>query len=118
MSRFPRTTHWSRQSEKGRGDAIMIAAIVMVACVHAPAAPRPSSRVSYWEALADLLPTDAIAAAHTESETKFAEALKSLMGGDLEKAELGFGELRRTATDSIIRMGSRVIYTATLQYQE
>jgi len=33
-------------------------------------------------------------------------------------AEKRFGELRRTATDSIIRAGSRVIYTATLQYQE
>jgi len=68
--------------------------------------------------LAELLPVEAVAAAHTESERKFAEALGSLMAGDLEKSERGFAELRRTATDSILRVGSRVIYTATLQYQE
>ncbi len=90
----------------------------MAACVHAPVTPRPVGRVSYWEALAELLPVDAAAVARTESEKKFAEALNSLMAGDLVKAEQGFGELRRTATDSIIRAGSRVIYTATLQYQE
>ena len=40
------------------------------------------------------------------------------MAGDLETAEQGFAALRTTAPDSIIRAGSRVIYTATLQYQE
>jgi hypothetical protein len=68
--------------------------------------------------MALLQPADAIAIAHTESETKFAEGLRSLMAGDFEKAEQGFGQLRRTATDSIIRAASRVIYTAALQYQE
>jgi hypothetical protein len=68
--------------------------------------------------LAELTPADAITAARTPSEKEFAEALGNLMSGDLGKAEQRFGELRRTATDSIIRAGSRVIYTATLQYQE
>ncbi|MEP6858006.1 MAG: aspartyl protease family protein [Gemmatimonadales bacterium] len=68
--------------------------------------------------MAELHPFEAVAAARTESERDFAEALGSLMAGDLDKAEHGFGELRRTATDSILRAGSRVIYTATLQYQE
>jgi len=40
------------------------------------------------------------------------------MAGDVGKAEQQFAELRLTATDSVIRAGSRVIYTATLQYQE
>ena len=40
------------------------------------------------------------------------------MAGDFETAEVNFGQLRRTATDSIIRAGSKVIYTAVLQYQE
>jgi predicted aspartyl protease len=79
---------------------------------------RPTRRISYWEALAELYPVEAIGAAHTESERKFAQALASLMDGDLEKAEQGFADLRTSATDSIIRAGSRVIYTATLQYQE
>jgi hypothetical protein len=96
----------------------MIPAVVMVACVHAPAPLRPASRISYWEALAELRPAEAAEVARTESEKKFAQALESLMAGDLDKSERGFGELRKTATDSIIRAGSRVIYTATLQYQE
>ena len=95
----------------------MLAALVVAGCVHTPTV-RPARRVSYWEALADLHPVAAIAAARTESEKKFAEALLSLMTGDFEKAEQEFALLRGTATDSVIRAGSRVIYTATLQYQE
>ncbi len=92
--------------------------VVIGACVHSPGVVRPTRHISYWEALAELYPAEAVAAAHTESEKKFAEALTNLMAGDLEKAEEGFAALRTTATDSIIRAGSRVIYTATLQYQE
>lgn len=74
--------------------------------------------MSYWEALAELHPADAVLAARTESEKEFAEALDNLMSGDIETAELRLGTLRQTANDSIIRAGSRVVYTATLQYQE
>ena len=87
-------------------------------CVHSSGTIRQERRVSYWEALSELHPADAIASARTPSEKEFAEALGNLMSGDLEKAEQRFGTLRRSATDSIIRSGSRVIYTATLQYQE
>jgi Predicted aspartyl protease len=91
--------------------------IGLAACVHS-ASIRQERRVSYWEALAELYPKDAIASARTPSEKEFAEALGNLMSGELELAEQRFGVLRSTATDSIIRAGSRVIYTATLQYQE
>jgi len=74
--------------------------------------------MSYWEALAELHPADAVLAARTESEKEFAEALDNLMSGDIEMAERRLGVLRQTANDSIIRAGSRVVYTATLQYQE
>lgn len=74
--------------------------------------------MSYWEALAELHPADAVLAARTPSEKEFAEALGSLMSGDIENAEQRFSKLRQTATDSVIRAGSRVVYTATLQYQE
>jgi hypothetical protein len=87
-------------------------------CIHGPGTLRQERRVSYWEALALLHPADAIASARTPSEKEFAEALGNLMSGDLETAEQRFGTLRLSATDSIIRAGSRVIYTATLQYQE
>jgi hypothetical protein len=90
----------------------------MLGCVHSSSSLREQRRISYWEALAELVPADAIIAARTPSEKEFAEALGNLMAGDLGRAEQRFGELRRTANDSIIRAGSRVIYTATLQYQE
>jgi predicted aspartyl protease len=93
-------------------------AIGLAGCLHSSRALRQERRVSYWEALAELHPEEAIASARTPSEKEFAEALGNLMSGDLETAEQRFGKLRGTATDSIIRAGSRVIYTATLQYQE
>jgi clan AA aspartic protease (TIGR02281 family) len=74
--------------------------------------------MSYWEALSELHPADAVFSARTQTEKDFAEALGSLMSGDIEGAEKRFSQLRQTAGDSIIRAGSRVVYTATLQYQE
>jgi predicted aspartyl protease len=107
---------WDRRHLLARGLCVAVAAAI--GCVHAPGSPRLARRLNYWEALAQLHPAEAIAVAHNKSEKEFAESLRDLMVGDLEKAEVGFGELRRTATDSTIRAGSRVIYTATLQYQE
>lgn len=117
MNRLSRSTHWSRHYAGRRVPAITMAALLVAGCVSTPSV-RPTRHVSYWEALAELHAVAAIAAARTESEKTFAEALLSLMSGDLEKAERGFDRLRGTATDSVIRAGSRVIYTATLQYQE
>jgi predicted aspartyl protease len=94
-----------------------LAVITISACVHSPGA-LPPRHLNYWEALADLHPDEAIEAARTPSEKAFAQSLKSLMDGDIDTAEKGFGQLRRAATDSVIRAGSKVIYTATLQYQE
>jgi hypothetical protein len=96
----------------------VLLAVGMLGCIHSSTSLREQRRISYWEALAELVPADAILAARTPSEKEFAEALGNLMSGDLAKAEQRFGELRRSANDSIIRAGSRVIYTATLQYQE
>lgn len=92
--------------------------LAVFACVHNPAAARLPRHMSYWEALAELYPADAVLAARTESEKEFAEALDNLMSGDIETAERRLSTLRQTANDSIIRAGSRVVYTATLQYQE
>jgi Aspartyl protease len=97
---------------------ILLLAIGVAGCFHSSRALRQERRISYWEALADLHPAEAVTSARTPSEKEFAEALGNLMSGDLEMAEQRFGKLRGTATDSIIRAGSRVIYTATLQYQE
>ena len=91
--------------------------IVIAGCFH-NAPVRPPRQTSYWEALADLHPAEAVTAAHNPSETEFAEALGDLLSGEIEKAEERFSKLRTTSSDSIIRAGSRVVYTATLQYQE
>ena len=96
----------------------LLAAITVSACFQSPGALHPARHINYWEALADLHPDEAVEAAGTPSEKAFAQSLRSLMEGDLDSAEKGFGQLRRTASDSVIRTGSRVIYTATLQYQE
>jgi hypothetical protein len=98
--------------------ALVGVAIVLAGCAHSSSALHARRHVSYWEALAELHPADAVVSARTESEKEFAEALGSLMNGEMEKAESRFGQLRSAATDTIIRTGSRVIYTATLQYQE
>ncbi|GAC1410136.1 MAG: hypothetical protein NVSMB53_03640 [Gemmatimonadaceae bacterium] len=101
-----------------KGSRTALLTIGIAACVHSSRALRQERPISYWEALAELHPVEAVATARTESEKEFAEALGNLMSGDLGRAEQRFGKLRSTATDSIIRAGSRVIYTATLQYQE
>ena len=97
--------------------AIALAVVVLSGCAHS-ASVRVRRPLNYWESLADLHPAEAKAAARTASEREFAEALEDLMHGDLVKAEERFGKLRTTSTDSVIRSGSRVVYTATLQYQE
>jgi predicted aspartyl protease len=118
MIRLSTVTHRSGQSAQLRLYAVVMAIVFVAGCVRSPSSVRPTRRISYWEALADLYPAEAVAAAQTDSERRFAEALASLMEGDFEKAEQRFAQLRLTATDSVIRAGSRVIYTATLQYQE
>jgi len=92
--------------------------MALASCIHNTRPARATHRTNYWEALAELHPADAVLVAQTPSETEFAEALGDLMAGAIEKAEDRFAKLRYSANDSVIRAGSRVVYTATLQYQE
>lgn len=96
----------------------LLAVFFAAGCASAPPPVRPLPDVDYWEALARLESDRAIASARTAAERSFAESLKSLMLGDVATAEKGFDVLRRTAVDSVIRSGSRVMHIATLQYQE
>lgn len=64
----------------------VLAAIALSACFHS-AVVRPSHRMNYWEALAELHPGEAAEAARTDSERAFAESLRDLMRGDIERAE-------------------------------
>jgi hypothetical protein len=98
--------------------AIASVAIGVAACFHSSPNLRPNRHANYWEALAELHPVEALESARTPSEKDFAQALQNLMDGDIDRAEADFGRLRTSASDTIIRAGSRVIYTATLQYQE
>jgi len=66
---------------------IVAQCLVTPGCVHHPAIARPTGHMSYWEALAELHPADAVSAARTDSEKEFAEALGNLMSGDIETAE-------------------------------
>jgi predicted aspartyl protease len=117
------TTFARRQLRTGRASrtrllVLFISAGVLQGCFHSAASVRAARRINYWEALAELHAADAASVARSPSEKEFAQALGSLLDGDIDAAEKAFGHLRRTANDSIIRTGSRVIYTATLQYQE
>jgi len=96
----------------------LLTLLCLVACTSIPRSEPHAGDINYWEALARLESERAIAVARTETERAFAEALHSLMLGDVEKAEREFDSLRRSATDSVLRSGSRVMHIATLQYQE
>jgi hypothetical protein len=59
------------------------------------------------------------AAVHPTSadEKRFAEALRTMMSGDADEAELVLDSLARHASDSIVRSASHILLTAALQYQ-
>jgi len=97
---------------------VLLVLLAVAACASAPRPERAISASSYWDALAGLRVDEALAVAQTPTEKRFAESLKNLMVGDLPAAERAFDALRESATDSLIRSGSRVMYIATLQYQE
>ncbi len=96
----------------------LLALLVLAACSSAPRNERSAPPLSYWEALARLDSKRAIATGRTRAERHFAESLDKMMVGDIARAQIGFDFLRRFATDSVLRSGSRVLYIATLQYQE
>jgi predicted aspartyl protease len=98
--------------------AKVLLALLVTACASAPRPDRANAPIKYWEALAGLDADGALAAARTPAEKQFAVSVRNLMSGELAAAERGFDLLRRSATDSLIRSGSRVMHVATLQYQE
>jgi len=96
----------------------LLALLMVLACTSLPRTEPRGTDINYWEALARLESAKAIDVSRTQTERDFAQALHSLMLGDVGKAELGFDLLRRSAADSVLRSGSRVMHIATLQYQE
>src|SRR5687767_15358877 len=96
----------------------LLALLTVLACTSLPRTEPRGADINYWEALARLESAKAIDVARTQTERDFARALHSLMLGEVENAERAFDSLRRSATDSVLRSGSRVMHIATLQYQE
>ena len=96
----------------------LLALLTFVACTSVPRSERALAHSNYWDALAALDSDAALVSARTPAERAFAEALKSLMVGDMERAENGFSLLRQLGSDSVMRSAARVMYVAALQYQE
>ena len=90
----------------------------LTACASAPLERRPSARVTYWESIAALEADQAVAFAGSPEQRAFATALRSMMAGRIGEAEESFFRLKNTGRDSVIRLASRIIHTAALQYQD
>lgn len=88
-----------------------------------PDAPGGRSRVAsvaknFWQAMS-LLDTG-FAARHpvTDDQRAFSRALGMVMTGQHDEAELALYGIGATAKDSLVRVTSRVLMTAMLQYQD
>jgi hypothetical protein len=104
--------------QKGRAIVLRFVSILCVACVSGGVRSEPASRDDFWRALAELRPEDAKVTARSRSQREFAVGLGHLMAGRLQDAEASFASLRANADDSVLRIGARMVYSATLQYQE
>jgi hypothetical protein len=79
---------------------------------------RPAPARNFWGAMANLNPDYPETHPVGADERQFATALRMIMNGEPDAAELLLDSLRRNGTDSIVRSASRILLTATLQYQD
>jgi hypothetical protein len=79
-------------------------------------APSPSA--SFWEGMRNLDPDYAKRHPVSFEESRFAAALRLVMAGEVNDAELLLDSLRSTSVDSLVRTASWVMLTAMLQYQD
>jgi len=73
---------------------------------------------SFWEAIANLDVDYPTGHPSTPDQSAFAGALRLLMSGQFDKAEVALDSMRRSSGDSIVRTASHILLTATLQYQD
>jgi predicted aspartyl protease len=73
---------------------------------------------NFWAAMTSLDPDYAQTHPVSADEKQFANALRTIMAGDADEAELLLDSLARHAVDSTVRSASHVLLTATLQYQD
>ncbi len=79
-------------------------------------APSPSH--SFWEGMRNLDPGYADRNPVSPEEARFANALRLVLAGDANEAELTLDSLRSSGTDSLVRTASWILLTAMLQYQD
>ncbi len=79
---------------------------------------KPAPAKSFWIAMTNLDPDYVLTHPVAADEREFAGALKLVMSGSPDDAELVLDSLGRHATDSIVRSASHILLTAALQYQD
>ena len=79
---------------------------------------RPAPARNFWNAMANLDPDYLKGHSVSPDERTFAGALRMVMAGQQDDAELLLDSLSRNTSDSIVRSASHILLTATLQYQD
>jgi hypothetical protein len=96
------------------------AAVVTMDTTGRPAARmrKPAPARNFWAAVVNLDPDYPRAHQTSPDERGFAEALRMIMAGEADDAELRLDSLKRHTADPLIRSASRILLTAMLQYQD
>ena len=79
---------------------------------------KPAPAKSFWIAMTNLDPDYVLTHLVAADEREFAGALRLVMSGSPDEAELVLDSLGRHAGDSIVRSASHILLTAALQYQD
>jgi hypothetical protein len=78
---------------------------------------KPAPARNFWAAMVNLDPDYPNTHPTTADEHRFADALRMVMAGEADNAELLLDSLRRQTIDPLVQSSSRILLTAMLQYQ-
>jgi hypothetical protein len=79
---------------------------------------KPAPARNFWAAMVNLDPDYPLAHPTSLDERHFAEAMRMVLAGEADDAELLLDSLRRHTADPLVRSASRILLTAMLQYQD
>lgn len=79
---------------------------------------KPAPARNFWAAMVNLDPDYPLRHQTSPDERHFAEAMRMVMAGEADDAELLLDSLRRHTADSTVRSASHILLTAMLQYQD
>jgi predicted aspartyl protease len=79
---------------------------------------KPAPAMNFWAAIVNLDPDYPLSHQTSLDERHFAGAMRLLMAGEADDAELLLDSLRRQTSDPLVRSASRIMLTAMLQYQD